>query len=142
MIIFFKYIFLTILILISNFSLAETLSGYFKTETSETGGYLIVEMGLCENNKKLTCGKIVEAEWDDNGSKITDYEHLNKLIVWDMISKGDGQYANGKIWDPSSNNDDGSKKIYNSKMSLSGNTLSVSGCILIFCKAQNWTKVN
>ena len=59
-----------------------------------------------------------------------------------MISKGDGQYANGKIWDPSSNNDDGSKKIYNSKMSLSGNTLSVSGCILIFCKAQNWTKVN
>ena len=40
------------------------------------------------------------------------------------------------------NNDDGSKKIYNSKMSLSGNTLSVSGCILIFCKAQNWTKVN
>ena len=72
------------MILISNFSLAETLSGYFKTETSETGGYLIVEMGLCENNKKLTCGKIVEAEWDDNGSKITDYEHLNKLIVWDM----------------------------------------------------------
>ena len=34
------------------------------------------------------------------------------------------------------------QKIYNSKMSLSGNTLSVSGCILIFCKAQNWTKVN
>ena len=57
-----------------------------------------------------------------------------------MIDKGDGQYANGKIWDPSSNNDDGSKKIYNSKMSLSGNTLSVSGCILIFAKHKTGLK--
>ncbi len=136
MIIFFKYIFLTILILISNFSLAETLSGYFKTETSETGGYLIVEMGLCENNKKLTCGKIVEAEWDDNGSKITDYEHLNKLIVWDMKNSGQGKYKKGKIWDPSKD------KVYSSKMELKGSSLDVSGCILVLCRAQTWLKIN
>ena len=99
-----------------------------------------VKFGACAKDKNKTCGTIKTAF--RKGAKNSGYENLGKLIVWDMIDKGDGQYANGKIWDPSSNNDDGSKKIYNSKMSLSGNTLSVSGCILIFCKAQNWTKVN
>ena len=119
---------------------AEVVTGTFQTETNEEGNYLHVKFGACNKDKSKTCGTIQTAY--SNGAKNNNYENLNQLIVWDMIDKGDGQYANGKIWDPSSNNDDGSKKIYNSKMSLSGNTLSVSGCILIFCKAQNWTKVN
>ena len=119
---------------------ADVVTGIFQTEKNEEGNYLHVKFGACAKDKNKTCGTIKTAF--RKGAKNSGYENLGKLIVWDMIDKGNGQYANGKIWDPSSNNDDGSKKIYNSKMSLSGNTLSVSGCILIFCKAQNWTKVN
>ena len=119
---------------------ADVVTGIFQTEKNEVGNFLHVKFGAWAKDKNKTCGTIKTAF--RKGSKNSSYENLGKLIVWDMIDKGDGQYANGKIWDPSSNNDDGSKKIYNSKMSLSGNTLSVSGCILIFCKAQNWTKVN
>ena len=119
---------------------ADVVTGTFQTEKNEEGNYLHVKFGPCSKDKSKTCGIIKTAF--RKGTKNKSYENLGKLIVWDMIDKGNGQYTNGKIWDPSSNNDDGSKKIYNSKMNLSGNTLSVSGCILIFCKAQNWTKIN
>ena len=128
------------LLLFSSSLPAEVVTGTFQTEKNEEGNYLHVKFNACSTDKSKTCGTIKTAF--RKGSKNSSYENLGKLIVWDMIDKGNGQYANGKIWDPSSNNDDGSKKIYNSKMTLSGNTLSVSGCILIFCKAQNWTRVN
>ena len=63
---------------------------------------------------------------------------MGKNLVWDMVDNGDGTYKDGKIWDPSANNDDGSKKIYNSKMKVSGDTVRVDGCILFFCKGQDW----
>ena len=49
---------------------SENVTGLFKTETSDRGGYLIVEMGPCNKNNKLTCGVIKEALWEDNGSVI------------------------------------------------------------------------
>ncbi len=128
------------LLFVSTSLQADVVTGIFQTEKNEEGNYLHVKFGSCSKDKSKTCGTIKTAF--RKGSKNKNYENLGKLIVWDMVDKGDGQYTNGKIWDPSSNNDDGSKKIYSSKMNLSGSTLSVSGCILIFCKAQNWTRVN
>ena len=132
---------LTILLLFSFSLKADVVTGTFQTEKSDEGNYLHVKFGPCPKDKNLTCGKI-KGSFLSNGSKNKNSKITGELIVWNMVYKGNGQYTNGKIWDPSSNNDDGSKKIYNSKMNLSGNTLSVSGCILVFCKAQNWTKVN
>ncbi len=132
---------LTILLLFSFSLKADVVTGTFQTEKSDEGNYLHVKFGPCPKDKNLTCGKI-KGSFLSNGSKNKNSKITGELIVWNMVDKGNGQYTNGKIWDPSSNNDDGSKKIYNSKMNLSGNTLSVSGCILVFCKAQNWTKVN
>ena len=71
-----------------------------------------------------------------------DYEHLGELMVWNMKAGTEGRYKGGKIWDPSENNEDGSRKIYNSKMELKGNTLEVQGCILFFCKGQDWERVD
>ena len=132
---------LTTLLLFSFSLKADVVKGTFQTEKSDEGNYLHVKFGPCHKDKNLTCGKI-KGSFLSNGSKNKNSKITGELIVWNMVYKGNGQYTNGKIWDPSSNNDDGSKKIYNSKMNLSGNTLSVSGCILVFCKAQNWTKVN
>jgi uncharacterized protein (DUF2147 family) len=63
-------------------------------------------------------------------------------MVWNMKAGTEGRYKGGKIWDPSENNEDGSKNIYNSKMELKGDILEVQGCILFFCKGQDWQKVN
>ena len=121
---------------------AEVVTGVFKTNPSEeTGGYLHIEFGPCQDNKKMSCGTIQTAIRKD-GSENTEYEHLGKLMVWDMQAGTDGRYKGGKIWDPSENNEDGSKKIYNSKMELKGNVLDVQGCILFFCKGQDWQRVN
>ena len=123
-------------------SWSEVVSGVFQTNPSEdTGGYLHIEFGSCPDNKEMSCGTIKKAIRKD-GSLNQDYEHLGKLMVWDMKSGTDGRYKGGKIWDPSENNDDGSKKIYNSKMELKGSVLEVQGCILFFCKGQDWAKVD
>ena len=47
-----------------------------------------------------------------------------------------GNWAQGTIWAPDQD------KTYDSKMSLSGNTLEVSGCVLFICRSQNWTRMN
>jgi uncharacterized protein (DUF2147 family) len=48
---------------------------------------------------------------------------------------GPNKWNGGKIRNPQ----DG--KTYNSKMSINPNgTLSVSGCVLVVCKAQTWTR--
>jgi uncharacterized protein (DUF2147 family) len=53
-----------------------------------------------------------------------------------MTAEGDGEYSGGKIWAPDRD------KVYSSKMALSGETLEVSGCVLVVCRAQSWTRVN
>tara|TARA_A100001011_G_C13692220_1_gene588024 strand:+ start:84 stop:518 length:435 start_codon:yes stop_codon:yes gene_type:complete len=121
---------------------SEVVTGVFKTNPSEeTGGYLHIEFGSCKDNKQLSCGIIKTAVRKD-GSKNAEYEHLGELMVWNMKAGTDGKYKGGKIWDPSENNEDGSKKIYNSKMELNNDILRVDGCILFFCKGQDWERVN
>ena len=77
---------------------AEVVTGVFKTNPSEeTGGYLHIEFGPCQDNKKMSCGTIQTAIRKD-GSENTEYEHLGKLMVWDMQAGTDGRYKGGKIW--------------------------------------------
>ena len=121
---------------------SDIMSGVFKTNPSEeTGGYLHIAFSACPDNSELSCGTIKTAIKKD-GSKNMDYEHLGELMVWNMKAGTEGRYKGGKIWDPSENNEDGSKKIYNSKMELTCDVLEVQGCILFFCKGQDWQKVN
>lgn len=121
---------------------AGVVSGVFKTNPSEdTGGYLHIEFSACPDNGELSCG-VIKAAISKDGTENKSYEHLGKLMVWNMSDAGSGKYKGGKIWDPSENNEDGSKKIYNSKMALTGDTLRVDGCILFFCKGQDWVKVD
>ena len=135
-------VYLIILLVSISSSWAEVVSGVFKTNPSEeTGGYLHIEFGPCSDNSDLSCGTINKAIKED-GTANKSYEHLGKLMVWNMTDAGAGKFKGGKIWDPSENNEDGSKKIYNSKMSLTGNVLRVDGCILFFCKGQDWIKVD
>ena len=110
---------------------ADPVEGTWKTEPGDTGGYLHVNVYGCGG---AICGVIRNA-YDKSGAAQPGYEHLNKRMLWDMQAEGGGQYGDGKIWAP----DRG--KTYNSKMSLNGNTLTVEGCVAVFCRGQTWTRV-
>ncbi len=112
---------------------ADPVDGLWKTQPGETGGYLHVSIGSCGS---AVCGTI-DTAFDKDGNENLSYEHLGKQIIWDMIPDGASAYGDGKIWAPDSN------KTYSSKMSLSGNDLTVKGCVAggLICRGQVWTRI-
>ncbi len=114
-------------------AMADAASGTWKTEPGDTGGYLHVKIATCG---AALCGTIAQA-YQKSGAVSAGYEHVGKRMIWDMTAKGGGDYGGGKIWAPDKN------KTYKSKMSLSGNTLTVKGCVAggAICRGQTWTRV-
>lgn len=117
------------LALSAGMALADPVSGVWKTQVDD-GAYAHVKMAACGG---AICGTIVRT-FNSGG----EYKsaNLGKKLVWDMKSSGGGKYGGGKIWQPSTD------KVFKSKMSLSGNTLKVSGCVGPICKKQTWSRVN
>jgi len=128
----YKIMLSTALVLFATYALAQSDSviGTWQTESSEKG-YLHVDIEVCG---EALCGKIQNA-YDLDNEVIADYEHVGKNMVWDMKANGATAWKSGKIWDPSKD------KTYKSKMSLNGDVLSVSGCVLFVCRGQDWTRV-
>lgn len=114
--------------------LADPAEGMWKTAPGDTGGYLHVEIATCGSS---LCGTIVKGIAAD-GSSNPDYEHQGKKMLWNMKADGDGYYSGGKVWAPDSD------KTYKSKMSLSGSTLTVKGCVAggLICRGQDWKRLN
>ncbi|WP_120500689.1 DUF2147 domain-containing protein [Roseovarius sp. EL26] len=110
---------------------ADPVTGLWKTQPGDTGGYAHVQVSECGSN---ICGVIKDA-YDASGEKRTDYENIGKRMIWDMSADGGGAYSGGKIWAPDRN------KTYKSKMQLSGNNLTVKGCVAVICRSQKWTRV-
>ncbi|MFA3918061.1 DUF2147 domain-containing protein [Ruegeria hyattellae] len=111
----------------------DPVDGLWKTQPGDTGGYLHVSIGPCGS---AVCGTI-DSAFSANGDQNVNYEHLGKQMIWDMVPEGSGKYGGGKIWDPESD------KTYASKMTLSGSTLEVKGCVAggLVCRGQDWTRI-
>lgn len=100
------------------------IAGVYATEKTDKGDYAKVQMAPCGDS---ICGTII---W----SSAKESEVVGMKIVWDMKPAGENAWNNGKIKDPVKN------KTYNSKMTLSGDNLKVSGCVFGICRAQTWTR--
>ncbi|MGB0410028.1 MAG: DUF2147 domain-containing protein [Pikeienuella sp.] len=111
---------------------ADDVTGVWKTEANDEGNYLEVDFAPCGD---AMCGTIVAAR-NVSGSSDENYEHLGKPMVTGMVPDGKNEWTDGEIWDPSED------KRYDSNMELKGDTLVVEGCILFFCRGQDWTRVN
>ncbi len=109
---------------------ADPIIGMFKTQPGDDGNFGHVEIYDCDG---AICGVIRKA-FDASGAEI-DSENIGKRMIWGMEAKGSGKYSGGKIWAPDRD------KVYRSKIELSGSALSVSGCVLIICREQTWTKL-
>lgn len=107
---------------------ADPVEGTWKTQVDD-GAYAHVKIAACG---AALCGAIARTF---NGSGEYNSENKGKPIVWDMMPAGGSAYSKGKIWQPSTG------KIFNSKMTLNGNSLVVRGCVGPICKKQTWTRV-
>ena len=112
---------------------ADPAEGTWKTKPDDNGDYGYVQIRPC--GAKL-CGTLVRA-FDSSGAEKPNSPNIGRRIVWDMEPAGGGAYGGGKIWAPDRD------KTYRSKMALSGNTLSVSGCVLggMICRSSEWQRV-
>ena len=128
---FSAIVFMLTLVLPAGFVHAEDgVTGRWQTGVGKSG-FLHVFIEPCDEKM---CGTIVMA-FDLDGVANPDFEHIGKRMIWNMTSTSGSQWGGGKIWDPEGG------KTYNSKMSVEADVLSVSGCFLLFCRAQDWTRV-
>lgn len=113
-------------------ALADPVEGLWKTRPDDNGNFGHVQIAPCG---PAFCGTLVAA-FDSAGAK-RESDNVGKAIVWDMAAEGPGAYGGGQVWAPDRN------KTYAAKMSLSGDVLSVSGCVLggMICRAQEWSRV-
>lgn len=111
-------------------TLASDVLGLWRTEPTEQGT-LEVRVSTCGQK---VCG-VIETARDPNGD-VASYPHIGKYMIWDMTPNGEDSWNKGKIWDP--RND----RTFSSKMAVSGDQLTVSGCLLGLCRTQVWVKVN
>ena len=109
---------------------ADGISGIFQTQANDDGNIGMVQFYDCGGKY---CGKLIKS-FDANRTEISS-PNTGRNIVADMTDEGGGKFSGGTIWDP------GSGKTYKSKMTLNGNDLAVSGCVAVFCRTQNWVKV-
>jgi uncharacterized protein (DUF2147 family) len=111
---------------------ANPAHGLWRTESNEAGGHLVVELLPCETDPALTCGVIREAVGPSGPN--ADYPHLGREIIDGMEPDG-AAFSGGTIWAP---DDD---ETYRSEMELKGDVLAVEGCVLVFCRGQDWRRV-
>ncbi len=108
---------------------AEPALGMWKTEVDD-GSYAHVKISECGAN---VCGTIART-FDSDG----EYNSPNKgkMLVRNMSPTGGGAYE-GKVWRPSND------KIYIGKMQVSGDDLTLKGCIVggLLCANQQWTRL-
>jgi uncharacterized protein (DUF2147 family) len=108
---------------------ADPAVGTWQTQVDD-GKYAYVKMAPCG---AAICGTIDRTFNDDGEYKS---KNLGKKLVIDMKPSGDGNYK-GNVWRPSNG------KIYIGKMSVSGASLKLSGCVAggLICSKQTWKRL-
>lgn len=109
-------------------ALAGDVHGTWKTEANDAGAYLHVKIVDC--GAKI-CGEIVK---NVNGKK---QEIVGRQIITNMVADGENRWDDGDIWKPDTD------ETYDSEMTLEGDVLKVSGCVLggLLCRTQDWTRL-
>ncbi len=103
--------------------------GVWQTEVDD-GAYAYVTLAGCGG---AVCGTISRT-FDGTG----EYQspNLGRQIVIDMVPQGGGDYE-GSVWRPSND------RIYIGRMNVSGNTLTLRGCVAggLICARQTWARI-
>jgi uncharacterized protein (DUF2147 family) len=110
--------------LVAGEALARDPSGVWVRDNGEAK----IKVGKCGRS---LCGKVI---WVEDPKRQGD---IGKLVLYEMVDNGANTWS-GKAFNPLEN------KTYMGKMTLSGSSLTTSGCIMggMMCKDMNWTRSN
>lgn len=108
---------------------ADPVHGRWQTAPDDNGNIGIIAVGDCGTR---VCGILIEA-YDPAGQAIAS-ANIGHQIVWDMEPQGNGRYRNGRVWAPDRD------QTYNARMIMEGDRLTVSGCVLVFCRDAIWSR--
>ena len=109
---------------------ADPAHGIWATAPDDNGNFGHIRVTNCDDT---ICGALIRAFGPD-GQEM-ESENVGRAIVWGMEPRGDGQYRGGRVWAPDRD------QTYSARMELSGDRLSVSGCVLLFCREAVWQRV-
>ncbi|MBC9245513.1 DUF2147 domain-containing protein [Paracoccus sp. 11-3] len=124
-----KFIIAAALAVAGTAAAADPIEGVWQTQPDE-GSFAYVTIAPCGG---AFCGTISRTFKD--GAE-TQSPNIGKQIVRNMAPQGNGEYS-GQVWRPAND------KIYNGKASVSGDRMSLSGCVAggLICKSQTWAKI-
>lgn len=112
--------------------------GTWASAPSEEGRRIHVRIAHCAApHQDKMCGVITRV-LDAAGKSISTARAkgmIGKVMLWGMTPDGPSSWDNGKIWAPDKD------KVYDAEMALQGGKLKVSGCVLIICRSQTWSRV-
>lgn len=110
-------------------ALADPAAGVWRTQADGKGQTALVTSRACGD---ALCGTITQVM---NAQGVTiDHPNVGRRIFWDMRQVSPGIYE-GRAFVPAFGAE------YDGKMTLSGNTMKVGGCLGPICKSQTWTRV-
>jgi uncharacterized protein (DUF2147 family) len=109
---------------------ADPVVGIWQTEPDRKNLTSHIQISPC--GEKF-CGKVLKA-FDPSGKEVMT-KNIGKQIFWDAEAKGNGKYEKVMIWVPLLNID------AKGEMTLSGNTLKVSGNEGLISGSQVWTRI-
>lgn len=117
-------------IIFAGAALADPLEGLWQTAADDNGNFGHIQVAPCG---AALCGTLVKS-FDSGGNEIAS-NFTGRNIISETVARGGGEYR-GKVYAPDRD------KTYNSRLQLSGNSLSVSGCVLGICRdGGTWTRV-
>ena len=95
---------------------ADPLLGSWRTAADDNGHSGLIEVTVCGRS---LCGELVGA-FDENGNPMQS-PNIGRLIIWDTNPTQGGDYV-GRVYSPDRDEE------YDSRLVLTGDSLSVSGC--------------
>ena len=112
-------------------AMADPLEGLWRTTQDDNGNFGDIQVAPCGAN---LCGTLVQS-YDSGGAPFTS-DNQGRQIIFDTVNNGGGNYS-GQVYSPDRD------RTYNSRLTLSGSTLSVEGCVLGICRnGGTWQRVN
>lgn len=109
---------------------ADPLEGLWQTAADDNGNFGHIQVAPCG---AALCGTLVKS-FDAGGNEIAS-DFTGRNIISETVARGGGEYR-GKVYAPDRD------KTYNSRLQLSGSSLSVSGCVLGICRdGGTWSRV-
>ena len=117
------------LALFAGAAMAEPLVGTWRTAKDDNGNSGLIKVNRCG---AALCGTLVKS-FDSAGNPM-ESPNIGRKIFWDTRPVGDGEYR-GMVYSPDRDAE------YKSKLVLTGDKLSVSGCHIGICREGGvWTR--